>query len=122
MTIAESIDQFCSYFEREAAAIAKVSVEGGPEVNTGAGNAFRYRKTLYVTATDTLAGFRFHKSAYPQLYRRNRERFIRFLTEYCAWPDGSLVSLPFLKEELETLRLADRSLGKHVIATLSRFS
>lgn len=122
MSIEECIDQFCSYFEREATAISLVSVGGGPDVNTGAGNAFRYRKTLYVTAIDTLAGLRFHKSAYAQLNRRNRERFIRFLTEYSEWSDGDLVSIPFLKDELETLRLLDRPLGRHVTAKLSRFS
>lgn len=122
VTIAESIDQFCSYFEREAVAIAHVCVEGGHDIETGAGNQSRYRKTLYVTAIDTLACLRFHASAYPQLNRRNRERFIRFLREYGAWPEGDLVSLAFLKDELETSKLIGRPLGRHVTAELSKFS
>jgi len=122
MTIAKSIDQFCSYFEREAVAIGRVAVTDGPEMETGAGNPSRYRKTLYVTAIDTLAGLRFHKSAYPSLARRNRERFIRFLKEYGSWPEGDLVSLPFLKDELESSKLLDRSLGQHVVEKMSQFS
>src|SRR6266478_1844700 len=101
MTVAKSIDQFCLYFEREATAIGRVSVTDGPDMETGAGNPLQYRKALYVAAIDTLAGLRFHKSAYPHLARRNRERFIRFLKEYGSWPEGDLVSLPFLKDELE---------------------
>lgn len=122
MTVADGIEQFCSYFEREADAIGRVQVANGPDINTGAGNQFRYRKTLYVTAIDTLAGLRFHKSAYPQIARRNRERFIRFLREFGSWPEGNLVSIPFLKDELEAAKLLDRPLGRHVTAQLSKFS
>lgn len=122
MTVAESIDQFCSYFEREADAIGRVQVTNGPDINTGAGNQFRYRKVLYVTAIDTLAGLRFHETADPQLARRNRERFICFLREFGSWPEGDLVSIPFLKDELEATELHDRPLGRHVAAQLSKFS
>jgi len=122
MEVAKAIDQLCSYFEREATAIARVSVEKGPDMETGAGNQFRYQKTLYVTALDTLAGLRFHKSAYPQLARRNREKFTRFLREYGSWPEGDLVSLPFLMDQLETFKLLDRPLGQHVKEKISQFS
>lgn len=122
MTIAESINQFCSYFEREATAIGRVVVTDGPDFESGAGNPSRYSKTLYVTAIDTLAGLRFHKSAYPSLARRNRERFIRFLEEYGSWPEGDLVSLPFLKDELESLKFLERPLGKHVVTKMLQFS
>lgn len=122
MSIADSIDRFCSYFDREVAAIGRVMVTDGPGIESGSGNPTRYRKTLYVTAIDTLAGLRFHKSAYPSLARRNRERFVRFLEEYGAWPEGDLVSLPFLKDELESSKLLDRPLGKHVVEKVSQFS
>lgn len=122
MTVAESIKQFCSYFEREVDAIGRVEVANDPDINTGAGNQSRYRKVLYVTAIDTLANLRFHKSAYPQLWRRNRERFIRFLKEFGSWPEGDLVSIPFLKDELEAAKLLDKPLGRHVAAKLSNFS
>jgi len=42
--VAHGINQFCSDFEREAAAIARVSVTEGPDIETGAGNQFRYQK------------------------------------------------------------------------------
>lgn len=122
MTVDESIEQFCSYFDREAEAIGQVQVANGPDIGTGAGNPSRYQKVLYVTAIDTLAALRFHKSAYPQLARRNRERFIRFLREFGSWPEGDLVSIPFLKDELEAARLLDRPLGQHVAVQLSQFS
>lgn len=122
MDVAKAIEHFCSYFKREAAAIAGVVVSDGPDMDTGAGNQFRYQKTLYVSALDTLAGLRFHKSAYPLLARRNRERFTRFLKEYGAWPEGDLVSLPFLKDQLETANLLKRPLGRHVTARVTRFS
>ena len=122
MTVAESIEQFCSYFESEAAAIGRVQVTNGPDFETGVGNHPRYRKVLYVTAIDTLAGLRFHKSAYPQLARRNRERFIRLLREFGSWPEEELVSIPFLKDELEAARLHDRPLGRHVTTQLSAFT
>jgi len=123
MTIAESIDDFCAYFDREVAAIARVtiaSLAGG--VDSGAGSEFRYRKVLSVTAIDTLAGLRYHKSAYPQLSRQNRERFTRFVKEHGSWPEGELVSLPFLWDELETLKFLQRPLGQHVTAKLNAFS
>jgi len=122
MIITESIEEFCLYFEREAAAIGHVTTPQGPGLDTGAGNESRYRKTLYVTAIDTLAGLRFHKSAYPQLARRNRERFTRFVKEHGSWPEGELISLPFLKDELEASKLLDRPLGRHITTKLSQFS
>lgn len=122
MTVAESIEEFCSYFEREADAIGRVQVADGLDVNTGAGNPFRYRKVLYVTAIDTLAGLHFHNSAYSRLARRNRERFILFLREFGSWPEGDLVSISFLKDELEAAKLLDRPLGRRVTAQLSKFS
>ena len=122
MTTAKGIEEFCSYFEREAASIARVTVNEGPDIETGAGNQLRYRKMLYVTAIDTLAGLRFHKSAYPSLSRRNRDRFFRFLKEYGSWPEGDLVSLPFLKDELQSAKLLDRPLGRRVTTKMSQFS
>ena len=123
MTIAESIDRFCAYFDQQVASIARVKIAPlAGDVDNCTGNEFRYKKVLCVTAIDTLAGFRYHKSAYPQLSRQNRERFTRFLKEHGSWPEGELVSLPFLCDELETLKLLQRPLGRHVIAKLKAFS
>jgi hypothetical protein len=124
MSIADSIADFCAYFERQVATIGRLVIASSASSNadTGAGSEFRYRKALYVTAIDTLAGLRFHKSAYPQLSRQNRERFKRFVRDHGSWPEGHLVSLPFLKEELEALKLHQRPLGRHVAAKVAQFS
>lgn len=120
----DSIDSFCDYFERQVVTIGQVVVASTGSVNVDAtsGSEFRYRKALYVTVIDTLAGLRFHKSAYPQLSRQNRERFTRFVREHSSWPEGNLVSLPFLKEELESMKLLQRPLGCHVVAKVGQFS
>ncbi|MBL8385372.1 MAG: hypothetical protein JNM90_19980 [Burkholderiales bacterium] len=124
MSIAESIAGFCAYFERQVENIGRVVIASDASGNAdfGAGSEFRYRKALYVTAIDTLAGLRFHKSAYPQLSRQNRERFTRFVRQHASWPEGDLVSLPFLKEELESMKLLARPLGRHVVASVAQFS
>ena len=123
MTIAESIDKFCEYFDRQAAAIARVTISPlDSGVDNATGSEFRYRKVLCVTAIDALAGLRYHGDAYPQLARQNRERFKRFVKEHGSWPEGELVSLPFLRDKLETLKLLPRPLGQHVTAKLNGFS
>lgn len=85
------------------------------------GISFDIKKTLYVTAIDKLAGLRFHKSAYPQFACRNRERLTRFLKEYGAWVEGDLVGLPFLKDQLESAKLLDHTLGRHTTGKMSKF-
>jgi hypothetical protein len=94
MSIADSINAFCAYFDDQVAAIGRLTVApASGRTDSGAGSEFRYRKILYVTAIDALAGLRYHKLAYPQLSRQNRERFTRFVKEHAAWPQGELVSL-----------------------------
>jgi hypothetical protein len=121
MTTSESIEQFCSYFEGQVLAIGRVTLAPSPE-NSGAGSEFVYRKVLYVTALDTLAGLRFHRNAFPQLARHNRERFTRFIKEHASWNVCEYVSLPFLKERLEDIKLSDRPLHRHVSTKLAGFS
>lgn len=121
MTTSESIEEFCSYIEDQVLAIGRVTLAPLPE-NTGIGSEFGYRKVLYLTALDTLAGLRFHRNAYPQLARRNRERFTRFIKEHASWNVCEYVSLSFLKEQLEDMKLADRPLHRHVSAKLAEFS
>ena len=122
MTITESIDKFCEYFERQSAAIACVTISAANDIDSGTGSEFRYRKVLCLTAIDTLAGLRYHKSAYPQLSRQNRERFTRFVKEHGSWPEGELVSLPFLQDELKTLKLLNRPLGQYVSQKVDAYS
>ena len=53
-----------------------------------------YRKLLYVSVLDTLAG-----SVFPK--RKNRDRFTAFVERFCEWPDGARVSLPHLMQLLK---------------------
>lgn len=115
-TNAASIEHFCAYFYRQVSEIGRVTIaplagDGG----YGADSESRYRKVLWVTAIDTLAGLRYN-------IRQNRERFMQFVEEHGAWPEGELVSLPFLRDELEKLKLLKRPLGQYVTMKLSAFS
>lgn len=115
MKTAESIEHFCSYFERELQSIGRLVVAPVAGVDESEGSAFRYRKLLYVTALDTLAGIRYQ-------HNRNHERFTTFVLEHSAWPVAELVSLPFLSAALERRNRLNSVLGQHVSATLARFS
>ena len=103
MTTNEQIENFCSYFERQAIVISGLrsdpedTAEIGPEDH----QIRFYQKVLLVTALDTLAGIRFSKENYPAINKKNRERFIRFISEYASWQNGVLVSLPFLFDDLK---------------------
>ena len=122
-TNAASIEQFCAYFYRHVSEIGRVTIAPlTGDVVSRTDSESRYRKVLYVSAIDTLAGIRYHKSAYPELSRQNRERFLRFVKEHGAWPEGELVSLPFLRDELEKLKLLKRPLGQYVTMKLNAFS
>src|SRR6185312_10048049 len=62
----KAIAEFCCYFEREIGEISRlvVTYENGAEEPSAASGPL-YRKVLYVTMLDTLAGVRFHKSVSP---------------------------------------------------------
>lgn len=122
-TTEQAIDQFCSYFSREIGEISRLAVahtDGNSEPSSASGPL--YRKVLYVTMLDTLAGVRFHKLAYPELSRHNRSRFTRFVREHCSWPEAELVSLPFLLGKLRDQRLETLALGQHVSGIVAKFS
>lgn len=95
MSPTESINEFCSYFERQLRVISNLDVDWGklPGSVLEDYQVRFYRKSLLVSGLDTLAGVRFPKKNYPEL--GNRERFIRFVKEFGNWPDGQLVSIPF---------------------------
>lgn len=123
MTVTESIERFCAYFEHEVCAISRLTIAPlTGDVNVESAGGYRYRKVLYVTAIDTLAGLRYHKSAYPQLSGQNRERFTRFVKEHGSWHEGELVSLPFLQDKLDRLKIVQRPLGQHIAAKLHAYS
>ncbi len=79
----EDIDRFTRYFEDRLGEVRSLQTE----------YAELYRKLLYVSILDALAG-----AVLPQ--RRNRNRYIYFLRRFCKWPDGERVSLPHLVQLL----------------------
>jgi hypothetical protein len=116
MSIAESVDQFCTYFERQLEIISHIEVDRSaiPGFAVEDYQVRFYRKALLIAGLDTLAGIRFPKANYSQLNRSNRERFIRFVKEFADWPHGNFVSLPFLKDQLTRYGLGTTQLGTHV--------
>lgn len=118
----QAIDRFCSYFEREIEEISRLVVTTNDGTEPSAASGPLYRKVLYVTMLDTLAGVRFNRKSYPELAKQNRERFSRFVLEHCSWPEAKLTSLPFLFEKLKELKIETGSLGRFVSAKLSHFS
>lgn len=98
MTVEQDITQFVGYFQEQVESIDALEAGGGGEAATDrARSKLRfYKKVLFITALDTLAGIRYAKKNYPQLHNKNRERFTRFLAESGIWPEGVLVSIPFI--------------------------
>ena len=115
MTLEQDIDQFCDYFSQQANQIN--TIRPAQNNDYGISQIRLYKKTLYVTALDTLAGFRFN-----ELHRQNKNRFIRFLQEFCNWENGNLVSLPFLFDQLTTKKLKDGHLFASIEDHLKGFS
>ncbi len=79
----ESINGFVGYFKKKLDEIETLQVE----------HAELYRRLLYASVLDTLAG-----SVFPK--RSNRDRFTYFLQRFCQWADGDRVSLPHLVQLL----------------------
>ncbi len=79
----ESIDRFVGYFKKQINEIERLETE----------HAELYRRLLYASVLDTLAG-----TVLPK--RSNRERFVYFVQRFCQWPDGDRVSLPHLVQLL----------------------
>ncbi len=79
----KSIDRFIGYFKKQLDEIKELRTE----------HAELYRKLLYVSILDSLAG-----SVLPR--RGNRDRYIYFLQRFCKWPDGDRVSLLHLVQLL----------------------
>jgi hypothetical protein len=112
MCIDQSIDQFCDHFKDQFKVIAAIAVDQqrarGTDLETH--QVRFYKKVLLITQVDTLAGVRYSKERYPQLNKRNQDRFITFLREHDIWPEGELVSMPFLKEAIGTGKISNGKL------------
>jgi hypothetical protein len=100
MSVEEKIDFFCKYFQDQIETIDALTIDPDAphQVDQERHQVRFYKKVLLITHLDTLAGIRYSKEKYPQLNKRNQERFIKFISESGIWPDGQLVSIPFLVE------------------------
>jgi hypothetical protein len=79
----KDIERFTGYFKKQLEEISQLTTT----------SAELYRRLLYVSVLDTLAG-----SVLPK--RRNKDRFTYFIQRFCQWPDGDRVSLPHLVQLL----------------------
>ncbi len=98
MTTLYDIARFCDAFEEQVSAINHLEAEFVPEKESD--RIQLYKKSLVMSAIDTLAGLRFVKQDYPELNRQNKKRFVRFIAEFSEWKNGPLISVPYLLEQL----------------------
>jgi len=121
--IEENIERFFSYFSRQLVVLRALTLNNDQLEGTGpADHQIRfYQKVLVVTALDTLAGIRFPIVTYPNLNRKNRERFITFISEYSSWETGLLISLPFLYDNLCRNNVENSNLTQFVREGLSGY-
>ena len=108
MTTLHDIDRFCNYFEAQLAQLDDLSSEQKSEESIT--QVRLYKKTLIISAIDTLANLRFPQESYKEYNKQNRVRFARFVSEYCEWEDGSLISVPCLFDQLTKNKLKDHML------------
>lgn len=105
MTILYDIARFCDAFETQVSAIAGLEHDAVPEKDSS--HIQLYKKSLVMSAIDTLAGLRFTKENYKELNQQNKKRFVRFIAEFSEWKNGPLISVPYLFEQLARRGLND---------------
>ena len=98
MTTLYDIARFCDAFEEQVSAIDHLKPESVPEKDID--HIQLYKKSLVMSAIDSLAGLRFTKENYKELNRQNKKRFVRFIAEFSEWKNGPLISVPYLFEQL----------------------
>jgi len=98
MTTLYDIARFCDAFKEQVSAIDHLKPESVPEKYIN--HIQLYKKSLVMSAIDTLAGFRFTSENYKELNQQNKKRFIRFVAEFSEWKNGPLISVPYLFEQL----------------------
>ena len=101
-SIENEIKCFTGYFEEQLSFLKDIKIEGqGQEANGKKCASIRlYQQIICVCMLDKLSGIKFNEKDYPGLKKHNRQRFIRFIKEYANWPEGELISIPFLKDKL----------------------
>lgn len=98
MTTLYDIARFCDAFKEQVDAIQHLKPESIPEKDVA--HIQLYKKSLVMSAIDTLAGYRFTKENYRELNQLNKKRFIRFIAEFSEWDNGPAISVPYLFEQL----------------------
>ncbi|MBL4711539.1 MAG: hypothetical protein JKX75_03395 [Gammaproteobacteria bacterium] len=108
MTTLYDIARFCDVFEEQVCAIENLKPESIPEKDLI--HIRLYKKSLIMSAIDTLAGLRFNQENYKELNQQNKKRFVRFLAEFGEWKCGPTISVPFLFDQLARREMKDSEL------------
>jgi hypothetical protein len=108
MTTLYDIARFCDAFEAQVSAIDYLEPESVPEKDVE--HIQLYKKSLVMSAIDTLAGLRFTKENYKELNKQNKKRFVRFVAEFGEWGHGPLISVPYLFEKMARRELKESEL------------
>lgn len=108
MTTLYDIARFCDSFAEQITVINYLKPESVPEKDIA--HIQLYKKSLVMSAIDTLAGFRFTQENYKELNELNKKRFVRFIAEFSEWENGPLISVPYLFDQLARRDLKDSEL------------
>lgn len=108
MTTLYDIARFCDAFEEQVTAIDQLKPESIPVKHLS--HIQLYKKSLVMSAIDTLAGLRYTKENYEQLNKQNNKRFVRFIAEFSEWKEGPLISVPYLLAQLARRDLKESEL------------
>ena len=98
MTTLYDIAKFCDAFEEQVSAVNQLNPESVPDKDIT--RIQLYKKSLVMSAIDTLAGLRFTKENYKELNTQNKKRFVRFIAEFAEWKNGPYISVPYLFDQL----------------------
>jgi len=108
MTTLYDIANFCDAFEDQVSAIDHLKPDTIPEKDIT--HIQLYKKSLVMSAIDTLAGLRYTKENYQELNKQNKKRFVRFIAEFAEWKNGPLISVPYLFDQLTRRDLTEGEL------------
>ena len=118
MTTLYDIAKFCDAFEEQVSAINHLEPASIPAKDVH--RMQLYKKSLVMSAIDTLAGLRFTKEHYKELNYQNKKRFVRFIAEFAEWKNGPFISVPYLFEQLARRDLQEGDLYEFLHARLLR--